>query len=385
MKKIVKFLKYLWFGFILGMKKTEDETLHQNGMDLDNGSTINQQVADHSVAKALLRGELTQEVIELRYRTYAVAREASHYNYFSPTLAKKKGINDFKYIKIANDENREVITVQENKLEVETVTDSLLRIGDDGKFIDRQKEYNIHIKRDNQPRYRIEDFAKKIVVKKGDDEYTAIIDVYVSKYPDDKNITSKPFIKELERIIDTGIRSDMFEFQSIQFETYKAYRLDDMINFEFGDPQLSKIFEFDGDYVITFVMNIIDGGTDMAAQFYDEKMAKKYENKEQKELTITFDPEALIRTYKCADCGKEVTYDARNLDKLDVTRAKLVSIEGDNVEVGSNEAGEVQTDGSTTEFLDYEMAEATFGRMLCKDCMAKAQQKMFEKYAENKK
>ena len=68
----------------------------------------------------------------------------------------------------------------------------------------------------------------------------------------------------------------MFEFQSIQFETYKAYRLDDMINFEFGDPQLSKIFEFDGDYVITFVMNIIDGGTDMAAQIYDERMAKKY-------------------------------------------------------------------------------------------------------------
>lgn len=365
MKKIVKFLKFLWIGFILGMKKTEDETLHQNGMDLDNGSTINQQVADHSVAKALLRGELTQEVIELRYRTYAVAREASHYNYFSPTLAKKKGVNDFKFIKIANDENREIITVQENKVEVETVTDSLLRIGDDFKFTDKQKEYNIHIKRDNQPRYRIEDFTKKVVVKKGDDEYTAIIDVYVSKYPDDKTVTSKPFIRELERIIDTGVRSDIFEFKSLQFETYKAYRLDDMINFEFGDPQLSKIFEFDGDYVISFVMNIIDGGTDMAEQFYDEKMAKKYENKEPKELTITYDPNLLVRTYKCADCGKEVTYDARNLDKLDA----------------SDEA----SDGTTTEFLDYEMAEATFGRMLCKDCMEKEQRKLFEKYTEKKK
>lgn len=365
MKKILKYIKYLFFGLVLGMKKTEDETLHQNGMDLDNGSTINQQVADHSVAKALLRGELTQEVIELRYRTYAVAREASHYNYFSPTLAKKKGVNDFKYLKIANDENREVITVQENKLQVETVTDSLLRIGDDGKFIDKQREYNIKIKRNNQPRYKLEDFTKKIVVKKGDDEYTAIIDVYVSKYPDDKNVASKPFIRELERIIDTGVRSDMFEFNSIQFETYKAYKLDDMINFEFGDPQLSKIFEFDGDYVITFIMNIIDGGTDMAAEFYDERMAKKYENKEKKELNITFDPEALIRTYKCADCGKEVIYDARDLDKMDA----------------SAEYG----DGKTTEYLDYEMSEATFGRMLCKDCMQKAQTKLFEQYADNKR
>ena len=227
MKKILNYLKYLWFGLILGMKKTEDETLHQNGMSLDNASTINQQVSDHSVARALLRGELTQEVIELRYRTYAVAREAAHYNYFSPTLAKKKGVNDFKNIKISNTDNREVITVQENKLQIETVTDSLLRIGDDGKFIDRQREYNVVFKRNNYPRFKLEDYTKKVVVMKGDDEYTAVVDVYVSKYPDDKNITSKPFIRELERIIDTGIRSDMFEFKSIQFETYKAYKLDD--------------------------------------------------------------------------------------------------------------------------------------------------------------
>jgi uncharacterized cofD-like protein len=90
-----------------------------------------------------------------------------------------------------------------------------------------------------------------------------------------------------------------------------------------------------------------------------KRMAKKYENKEPKETCITYDPEALIRTYRCADCGKEVTYDARNLDKLD--------------------ASDTTTDGTTTEFLDYEMAEATFGRMLCKDCMEKAQKELYEK------
>lgn len=364
MNRLIKYLKYLWFGLILGMKKTEDETLHQNGISLDNGSTVNQQVSDHSVAKALLRGELTQEVMELRYRTYAVAREASHYNYFSPTLAKKKGVNDYKYLKIAEDDGREVITVQENRLQVETVTDSLLRIGDDGKFIDKQKEYNIVLKRDNSPRFKLEDYTKKIVVKKGDNEYTAVIDMYVSKYPDDKIVTSKPFIRELERIVDTGVRSDIFEFKSLQFETFKAYRLDDMINFEFGDPQLMRIFEFDGDYVISFLMNIIDGGTDKMAEFYDERMAKKYENKEKKETNIMFDPEMSFRTYKCADCGKEVTYDARALDSLN--------------------ASDTATDGTVTEYLDYEMAEATFGRMLCKECAEKEQKRLYAKFAEDK-
>lgn len=358
MKKIWQTLINLWFGLILGLKKTEDEAIHQNGISLDNGSTINQQVSDHSVAKALLRGELTQEVIDLRYRTYEVARESKHYTYFSPTLAMKKNGQDTKFIHIENEDNRDIITIQENKLCVETVTDSLLRVNIDGKFVDAQREYNITMKRHNSPRFRLEDFTKKIVVKRGDDEWSAILDVYVSKYPDDKNIISKPFVRELERIIDTGIRSDIFDIDSIGFETYKAYKLDDMIRFEFGDLRLSKIFEFDGDYVVRFITNIIDGGTDLSQEFYSERMAKKYANKERKELTINFDPEANIRVYKCADCGKEVTYDARALDKLN--------------------ASEDTTDGSTTEYLDYEMAEHEFGRMLCKDCVKKAQEKLYK-------
>lgn len=359
MKKIWFTLKYLWFGFILGMKRAEDETLHQVNNELDSGTTINQGIHENSVAKALLRGELTQEVIDLRYRTYAVAKEAGHYNYFSPTLAKKKDGNDNKFIHIENKDEREVVTVQENKIAVETVTDSLFRIGADGKFVNRQNEYNIQFKRDNQPRFKLEDFTKKVVVKKGDDEWSAIIDVYVSKYPNSQDMKTKPFIKEVERIIDTGCRTDIFDILTISFETYKAYKLDDMIRFEFGDLRISEIIEFDGDYVIRFVSSIIDGGTDMTKEFYSERMAKKYENKEKKELTVNYDPEANIRTYRCADCGKEVTYDARALDSMN--------------------ASDETTDGKTTEYLDYEMSEHVFGRMLCKECTAKAEKELYKK------
>jgi hypothetical protein len=85
-----------------------------------------------------------------------------------------------------------------------------------------------------------------------------------------------------------------------------------------------------------------------------------------------------IRTYKCADCGKVVTYDARALDKLDVRRAKLVSVDGDNAEVEpSGEDGEAQADGSATEFLDFEMSEWDYGRMLCQDCIKKEQERLY--------
>lgn len=379
MKKIFTYLKYLWFGFILGMKKTEDETLHSSGNDLDTGSTINQKVSDHSVAKALLRGEVTQEVIDLRYRTYEVARESTHYTYFSPTLAKKKKPNDNKFLKVENEENREIVTVQENKLDVETVTDTLLRIGDDGKYVDRAKQYNIIMERDCAVRFKLEQFAKKVVVKKGDTETEAILDVYVSKYPDDKVFISKAFVHEVEKIKDQGIRSDVTNIDRLSFETYKAYKLDDMIRFEFGDLKFKCVIEYDGDYILRFVSKIIDGGTDLTKEFYSERMAKKYAEKAPKELTATYDPEMDIRTYRCADCGKVVTYDARALDKLEIKRAKLVDVDGTNVEVGpSDEEDETQTDGTTTEFLDFEMSEWDYGRMLCKDCIKKEQERLYK-------
>ena len=378
MKKVFKYLKFLWFGFILGMKKTEDETLHLNGGDVDGSSTINQKVSDHSVAKALLRGEVTQEVVDLRYRTYEVAKESTHYTYFSPTLAKKKKLNDNKFIKIENDENREVVTVQENKLDVETVTDTLLRIGEDGKYVDRPKQYNISMERDGTARFKLEQFTKKVVVKKGDTDTEAVLDVYVSKYPDDKLFISKAFVHEIEKIKDQGIRSDVTNIDRLSFETYKAYKLDDMIRFEFGDLRFKCVVEYDGDYIIRFVAKIIDGGTDMTKEFYSERMAKKYAEKAPKELTATFNPDMDIRTYKCADCGKVVTYDARELDRLDVRRAKLVSVDGDNAEVEpSGEDGEAQADGSATEFLDFEMSEWDYGRMLCQDCIKKEQERLY--------
>lgn len=363
MKKIWQTLKLLWFGLFVGLKSTDDTAFHQAGVDLEGGTEINQQVADHSVAKALLRGELTQEVIDLRYRTYAVARESTHYNYFSPTLTKKKGVNDYKFAKdsIMPDEEFELLTIQDNNVEIETVADSLLRIGDDGKFIDKQREYNIVLKRsdDATPRFRLEDFVTKVVVKKGGDEWTAVLDMYVSKYPNDKKPTSKPFIRELERIIEDGHRSDIFDIKTISFDTYKAYHLDDMLHFEFGDIRLERIVEYNGSYVIRVFTNIIDGGSDKTSEYYSERMAKKYENKEKKELTINFDPAANIRTYVCADCGKEVTYDARALDAMNA----------------SDDFG----DGTITEYLDYEMAEHEFGRMLCKECAAKAQNELYKK------
>ncbi len=60
-------IRSLISGLFYGMKTTEDIVLKQSGASHQlEGTTIQQKVEDKRVSKALLRGELTQEVEELR-------------------------------------------------------------------------------------------------------------------------------------------------------------------------------------------------------------------------------------------------------------------------------------------------------------------------------
>ena len=353
----------LWYGLIYGMKSTEDMFFHQSGVSLDGGTTINQPVSEHSVSKALLRGELTQEVLELRYRTYTVSQEAKTYNYYSPKLAKKKNINDYKYIEdsILNDKEYEIITIQENHIDVENVTDALNRMDDTYIFTEKPDTYRIKIERDNNliPRFKIENFITKIVVKKViDDENSAILDLYVSKYPDKKKKLSNMFIMEMENVKNYSGNTDILDIERLYFETYNAYHMPDMIRFEFNKFKFLEVLEFGGAYIIRAAANIVDKGTDLTEEFYEPVMAHKYETKEKKNTTINYDPNSTIKTYVCADCGKVVTYNTKTIDEIEI------SDDSQNT--------------NALEYIDYEVSQYDFGRMLCKDCMLKAQMELYK-------
>ena len=75
MNKIKKFLLNIWYGLPFGLKAASEEIMSGGEVE-QNGSSINQEATDNRVAKHLLKAEVTQEVEELRYRTYKVAGEA---------------------------------------------------------------------------------------------------------------------------------------------------------------------------------------------------------------------------------------------------------------------------------------------------------------------
>lgn len=349
-------------------KNVETQTLSQVSVDsVEGGINVVQDVNQgvHELAKALLRGELTEEVKQLRYRNYKVDREAKKYKYFSPTLAlKKKEGKDNKFISFDKSDGLEVITIQYNYAISEDVLDAIKQIENGGRG--KKTKYKFEFKRDFIPRFRMEEFAKKVVVKRLDETH-AILDFYFSKYPerffrrsDDKSFRSKVFIHEIESIRDKGVKSDMLDVEELRFVTNHAYKQDDLMEFVFKNIMFREVSEFDGDYILRFKASIEHDGIDLTAAFYNKEMAEKYENKEKKELVLDVSGGAPIETYVCSDCGKVVTFDTQKMEEMPISEARDIDAE-------INE----EDSWSVTEYMDMQIIEQTIGKKLCKTCLKK--------------
>lgn len=361
-------IKILAHSLASATKNVETQALSQVSVDsVEGGINVVQDVNQgvHELAKALLRGELTEEVKQLRYRNYKVDREAKKYKYFSPTLAlKKKEGKDNKFISFDKSDGLEVITVQYNYAISEDVLDAINQIENGGRG--KKTKYKFEFKRDFIPRFRMEEFAKKVVVKRLDETH-AILDFYFSKYPerffrrsDDKSFRSKVFIHEIESIRDKGVKSDMLDVEELRFVTNHAYKQDDLMEFVFKNIMFREVAEFDGDYILRFKASIEHDGIDLTAAFYNKEMAEKYENKEKKELVLDVSGGAPIETYVCSDCGKVVTFDTQKMEEMPISEARDIDAE-------INE----EDSWSVTEYMDMQIIEQTIGKKLCKSCLKK--------------
>lgn len=349
-----KFLMF-FYGLIYGMKATEDEVLHQTANSIGGGSSIIKEVDDTRVSKALLKGEITQEVEELRYRTYKVDKESKTFEYFAPTLAMKRDKQDTKFLKYDDRDGLELITVQPNDFLVETVSETLEQVGGRGK----RTQYRIKIKRNFTPRYKIEEYITRLDVKKLDDKHV-ILDMYVSKYPNDKDFKSKGFVREVEKIRDEKIKSDILDYEEVSFLTNHAYKMDDMVKFVFKNIFFREVVEFDGHYILRFKASIQQDIIDLTNIFYSKTMDEKYKNKEKKEVVLNLNDYLVKNVYKCDECGKEVVLDKEMIDALEAYEGRDITqekIETDNPQV--------------LEFMDMQISEQTFGKRLCSDCLKK--------------
>lgn len=368
--KFFKKLRSLLSGLFYGMKATEDIVFKQSGIThQSDGMTIQQRVEDNRVSKALLRGELTQEVEELRYRTYNVDREAKNYEYYTPLLAMRREKMDSKFVRYWNDDNLDIITIQPNEINDDGINS--VNVDKEGTYkeyelFNQRHNYSIHLTRGEFiPRYYIEDYIKRVVVRKIDDIHS-MLDLYVSKYPNDKDFKSKGFVREIEKIKSDKLRSDIIDIQTLSFTTNHAFKYENMFEFEFDNIHLSYINEFDGFYVISFKSRNVKNGIDLMKKYYSKSMADKYKAKAKKDIILNpFDTTDEIKVYKCEHCGKEIRYNSNDVDYMPIFQPRDILDEG-----------QTDNDISPTEYLDAQICEQTFGVVLCHNCL--------KKYLENK-
>jgi hypothetical protein len=237
--------------------------------------------AGGGVFKDMLEEKVTQEVEELRYTSYRVANESKKYRYVGNGKAIKKTESQLteRHVDIEETDNLPIILIQDNTLICEDVYTSLKEVG---KKENKKNfhDYVIKIKRDIFPRFQIEQYVKKLVLKQADGNY--VIDLYCSKYPSQfSEKKDKAFISEIQKIKSGKVRnSDVLDFNEINFVTSNAWGIDDWFKFSFNDFEYYDIVEFDGNYVIRlgcqsniFMENLLD-------KIYCESAEKKYENKE---------------------------------------------------------------------------------------------------------
>lgn len=307
MHKIKKILFNLLYGLPFGLKAADSEIVGKGVRD-EGGTSISQEVSDERVAKHLLKGEVTQEVEELRYRTYKVENESKNYKYLGNGVAVKDSVGDY-----PNKSKRTRFKfTQENHGVCESVSDTLKQVGNYG--VDK---YMFEIDYNSFVRFKVEKYMTRIDVDINDEEGKIETTLHFSTEPNPYDAASMPFINELKKLLNENSVYFVSKHEiassivNLSFTTYKAYNEDDFVNYCFINGAKFKSFKQDGyEYLLTFTWDeYLRLPLDLESKYYSKSMAEKYKNNERKNSDVSMVQSE--RKRYCSVCGKEMSvYDA---------------------------------------------------------------------------
>ena len=316
--KIKNWLKRQIVAFSIAISDVSRNLLTQNSNILVTNNSIEQDKNTGNLLDSLKKGIVNNEVRDLRWRTYKVLKASQN---LKLTLKSVDSDGDSHYKSVKSTEDR--ILLSKVKLdsfddyELEMVIDNSevamdsadamdnknLNIYDEVKksvtedgdhvashgeikaneyFASVKGEKPIKIKRDFFPRFFIENFTKKLNIRKINDE-ERLLEFYVSKYPEELRPTSRLFVKKMSTALGFGfVGMDMFDIKEVEFITHNTLGSEDFLYYSYEVLKIDKIIEFDGNYVIKFRAKPIQIGVDILSDFIEEDLDKRYENKEVK-------------------------------------------------------------------------------------------------------
>lgn len=292
LKKIKQFIIGLFASFYIVEKKvlTPNE-------DLAEGISLTLNINEGKLADDLMRGEVTQQVKELRWRMYKILyhtklKDSKITGYdeegypiletTNTTLVRElDGLDidmtdneSFPLKMWINNERIELgfndmdLTKEEYTLtEVNQMSKSNRRIGvSRGQFL---------------PKFRIEDYTEFLVVRENE-EKNILLELYISRYEDIYDKRTKFLIKEIEKAKSRPRMVDMLDIENISFITNEDKGVPDLLEFTYEVKRFHSIVEYKSHYVVKFLAEPIIDGRNVIESFIDHDLDKRYENKEAK-------------------------------------------------------------------------------------------------------
>jgi len=312
MNKILNAIKSILYSLPFGLKAADSEIMGSNISGNGNDTTINQQVNDKRVAKHLLKGEITQEVEELRYRTYKVDRESKNYNYIGHGLASKKRKNEYETKKSINI----IRFTQENKLICNDILTELNHVDNYGV-----EKYTVNIDYYFPVRFKFQEFLTHVdvVIKSGEQAVTTL---RFSDVRNPQNVKSKPFVTELEKLEALFNNNDTYGLSRNDFATsmlcmnFTTFNASDdhpdVVTYTFTNPELIGVHHEDGEFKLLYKWKEHDS-IDLTDKFYNAELEEKYKNKEKKKTNIGIESdddswweEHSKKVIMCSKCGKPI-------------------------------------------------------------------------------
>ena len=308
------FLESLAWGMRGGDKLLASSNKENDGGDI---AGIEQQKEAHNVYADLLRGEVTQEVKELRHEMYYSERKSHDYVYGGGGHAiKRNKVFDYGG-HIETSDGFKVQIVQENKEDASSLIENgIYSVGENVELeakargdlrLKEERKFTIEIKRDFFPSFRLEQYATKIVVKRIDNEHV-LLDIYVSDGKRQFDNVHKLFLKAIEKIYMGDTRSDIIDFQELNFITANAYGSDDLKFYSYNNIKFDNIISFDGNYVLRFTADIVEDGYDLINDFFDAVADEKSRNHAPRN--------------NAAEISLENIVEAQNIENYDVDKAE---------------------------------------------------------------
>lgn len=303
MKKIKNWVKNKSAILSIALSNVEKNAFSQIGeglgTDVQQASNINQ----GKISDSLINGEITQEVMNLRWRMYKIIEASDNTKaeilgyrengqpIYNTRNIKHKIINpnldsfDSHPIEMIVDNEDVVKSVfegLENKIIEVNDGDSIGNISGHDYFTQSKNEKPIIMTRKIIPNFYLELFTKMLKIRKIDNS-KRLLEFYVSSYPDEYNRTSRLFISSIKKEIENkSLYNSLFDIDTVSFVSNKTQGIGDNFKFEYNNLVFDKIIQHNGYYVIKIIGNVKIDGEYIMEGYREKDLDNKYINKEKK-------------------------------------------------------------------------------------------------------